>query len=116
METYRIPTAKYVLDKNEKPINPPITVKASSNPYGYIMQSPTMLTTIEASKEFLGNKPISAIRIKVKDAEDFGENSQQKLESIASEIENKTGLNNINHYFHLICLCYRFIVARLFNY
>lgn len=92
METYRTPTATYVLDKNENPVNPPKTVKATTNPFGYIMQSPTMLTTIEASKEFLGERPISAIRIKVKGSENFGDDSQQKLERIVSEIESNTDL------------------------
>lgn len=92
METYRTATATYVLNKNSNPVNPPKKVTASSDPYGYIMQSPTMLTTINASKEFLGEKSISSIRVKVVGVEDLNEKSQEKLESIAKEIENKTGL------------------------
>ena len=92
METYRAPIASYVLDENNRPVNPPREVKATSNPFGYIMQSPTMLTTIEAAKEILGDKPISAIRIKADGVENIGEGSQLILENIAKEIEQKTGL------------------------
>lgn len=56
------------------------------------MQAPTMLTTIEAAQQILGNKPISAIRIKVKNVTALGEESQKKLESVAKVIKQQTGL------------------------
>ncbi|MBD1224329.1 ABC transporter permease [Virgibacillus halodenitrificans] len=92
METYRAPTARYVLDKNEKPVNPISKVTATSNPFGYLMQSPTMLTTIDAAKEFLGDEPISAVRIKVDGVNEISDTSQSKLEAIAAAIEKETGL------------------------
>jgi putative ABC transport system permease protein len=92
METYRLPTASYVLDESTNPINPPRPIKATSNPFGYIMQPPFMLTTIDAAKEILGHAPISAIRIKVDGVDSLNEQSQLKLERIASEIRRKTGL------------------------
>ena len=92
METYRSPTANLVLDHKKQPINPPTFIKATSNPFGYIMQPPVMLTTLEAAEALLGEKPISSIRIKVDGVEQLNEKSQTKLEDIAKEIEKQTGL------------------------
>lgn len=92
METYRLPTAKYVLDDRGNPVNPPKSVIATSNPFGYIMQPPVMLTTINGAKEILGEKPISAIRIKVEGVSQISDSSQNKLETVAEKIEAETGL------------------------
>ncbi|WP_312476540.1 FtsX-like permease family protein [Neobacillus sp.] len=92
METYKIPTAKLVLNEDGQPVNPPTQMNPTSNIYGYMMQAPTMLTTIEAAQQILGDKPISAIRIKVKNVTSLGEESQKRLESVAKEIEQQTGL------------------------
>ena len=51
-----------------------------------------MLTTIEAAEKILGDKPISAIRIKVAGVADLSDESQAILERVAREIEEKTGL------------------------
>ncbi|WP_313799029.1 FtsX-like permease family protein [Cytobacillus sp.] len=91
METYKIPTATLVLNKDDQPVNPPKVIKPTSNIYGYLMSPPTMLTTIEASEHILGNNPISAIRIKVKGVDELGDASQEKLEKVANEIESLTG-------------------------
>ncbi|MFJ7936353.1 FtsX-like permease family protein [Sporosarcina sp. NPDC096371] len=93
METYSIPTATHILNKDKQPINPPQKINSDSNIYGFLMQPPTMLTTIEAASEILGDKPISAIRIKVKNVKTIGEESQKKLEVVAKEIEKQTGLH-----------------------
>jgi hypothetical protein len=92
METYRLPTAKYVLDEKGNPVNPPKDVTATSNPFGYIMQPPVMLTTINGAKEIMGDKPISAIRIKVEGVSQLSQDSQKKLEEVAEKIEAETGL------------------------
>ncbi|QFF98998.1 hypothetical protein PB01_09225 [Psychrobacillus glaciei] len=93
LETYSIPTATHVLNIDGKPINPPRKINSTSNIYGFLMQPPTMLTTIEAAEQILGDKPISAIRIKVKNVTTLGEESQKKLEVVAKEIEKQTGLH-----------------------
>ncbi|WP_281202743.1 ABC transporter permease [Cytobacillus kochii] len=92
METYKSPTGTHVLDSNNNPINPTEDVYPTSNIYEPLIQSPSMLTTIEAAQKILGDKAISSVRIKIKDVADFSEESQQKLEKIAAEIEEKTGL------------------------
>src|SRR5699024_2464927 len=53
---------------------------------------PNMLTTIEAAAGILGEKPISAIRIKVAGVSELTEESQAILDQVANEIEEKTGL------------------------
>ncbi|MBO0602440.1 FtsX-like permease family protein [Sporosarcina sp. E16_3] len=93
METYSIPTATHVLNNYGQPVNPPKKINSNSNIYGFLMQPPTMLTTIEAAEQILGDKPISAIRIKVKNVATIGEESQKKLEIVAKEIEKQTGLH-----------------------
>lgn len=92
METYRPATAELVLDADQKPINPPRELKPTYNPYGYLANPPTMLTTLEAAEHLVGKKPISAIRIKVAGVSDLSEESQALLEQVATEIEEKTGL------------------------
>lgn len=92
METYRTPSAKLVIDQMGQPVNPPKDIVPTSNPFGYMLAPPTMLTTIEAASNILGDKPISAIRLKVRGVDSLSSESQQKLKKIANEIENKTGL------------------------
>jgi ABC-type antimicrobial peptide transport system permease subunit len=92
METYRPASADLVLDQNKQPVNPPTTLKPTMQPFGFLTKPPQMLTTIDAAANILGDKPISAIRIKVAGVEDMNETSQLLLEKVAEEIEKKTGL------------------------
>jgi hypothetical protein len=93
IQTYRPPTAELVLDQNNQPVNPPKKVNATANPMGFLTQPPMMLTTLKAAEALSGEKPISAIRIKVNGVTDFSEASQKKLENMAKQIEDKTGLD-----------------------
>ncbi|MGE6258194.1 ABC transporter permease [Heyndrickxia sporothermodurans] len=92
METYRPATAELVLDSNDQPINPPKKLLPTSNPLGFLTQPPVMLTTLDAAEQSIGKKYISAIRVKVKEVGKLTDESQQKLEQISKEIEDKTGL------------------------
>lgn len=92
METYRPATAELVLDANQEPVNPPVQLKPIDDPFGFLTNSPTMLTTIEAAANILGDEPISSIRIKVAGVSDLTEESQKLLEQVAKTIENETGL------------------------
>ncbi|HEY4601313.1 MAG TPA: ABC transporter permease, partial [Cerasibacillus sp.] len=91
METYRPASTELVLDKNMKPVNPPITLKPSNSltndALDFIAEPPALLTTLEAAEAIIGDKPISAIRIRVKDVTDLSEDSQAKIEKVADEIE-----------------------------
>ncbi|MFC4617790.1 ABC transporter permease [Camelliibacillus cellulosilyticus] len=92
METYRPPTAELVLDEQKRPVNPPVTILPDDLPTGFLQEPPSMLTTIDAATQILGEKPISSIRVKVKGVNDLSKASQDKLEKVAKEIEQKTGL------------------------
>lgn len=92
METYRPATAELVMGAEGNPMNPPQQLKPTGDPYGFLTDPPGMLTTIEAAEKILGDDPISAIRIKVAGVADLSEESQDILEQVAGEIENRTGL------------------------
>jgi hypothetical protein len=92
METYFPSKAKWVLDGKEKPVNPPADMKPLNNPYGFLTKPPLMLTTLEAAKAVLGEKPIAAIRIKVKGVDKLTAKSEAILQNVAKRIEEKTGL------------------------
>ncbi|MBB2478956.1 ABC transporter permease [Bacillus sp. APMAM] len=92
METYRPATAQLVLDADKKPVNPPKSLLPTDGAYDLLSQPPSVLTTIDAAEKIMGKKPISAIRIKVAGVKTLNDKSQQKLERIAKEIRDKTGL------------------------
>lgn len=92
METYRPATAELVIDANNEPVNPSVTLKPTDNPYDFLTNPPNMLTTIDAAEEILGEAPISAIRVKVTGVTEMNEESQAILEKVAAEIEAETGL------------------------
>lgn len=92
MDTYRPPSAKLIFDDAMRPLNPPATLKPVNNPLGLLTSPPTMLTTIDAAANILKDKPISVIRIKAAGISEVSEESQRKLEQIASQIREQTGL------------------------
>lgn len=92
LDSYRPATGKLVLDKNGEPVNPPAEITPNNNPFGYISNPPHMLTTLEAAKAILGEEYISSIRVKVKGVDTISEENQQKVEKVAREIEQQTGL------------------------
>ncbi|MEZ7171175.1 FtsX-like permease family protein [Sporosarcina sp. OR05] len=92
METYRPASAELVLDGDRNPVNPPETLKPEVSPDNFLANPPGMLTTIEAAEMIRGDQPISAIRVKVAGVSELTEDSQETLDLIAREIEEKTGL------------------------
>lgn len=92
METYFPAKAQWVMDKNEKPVNPVREVKPTNDPYDFLTKPPSMLTTLDAAFKLRGDKAISAIRVNVKGVETMNATSEKKLKSVAQEIEDKTGL------------------------
>ncbi|WP_062351830.1 ABC transporter permease [Bacillus kwashiorkori] len=92
LETYRPAEAALVLDKENRPVNPQKMLQPTNINDSFISTPPSMLTTLEAAEMLLGDKPISAIRVKVLGVDKMSEANQQKLEKIAAEIEEKTGL------------------------
>lgn len=92
METYFPSKAQWVIDKENQPVNPPTEMKPLNNPYGFLTKPPLILTTIDAATKALGEKPISAIRVKVSGVEKLTDESEQKLQKVANDIERETGL------------------------
>ncbi|MFZ3590128.1 ABC transporter permease [Bacillus sp. DJP31] len=92
METYFPSKAQWVIDKENQPVNPPTDMKPLNNPYGFLTKPPLILTTIDAAAKVLGDKPISAIRVKVSGVEKLTDESEQILQQVAERIENETGL------------------------
>ncbi|MDP7977658.1 ABC transporter permease [Bacillus sp. WLY-B-L8] len=92
LETYRPAKASLVLDENSLPINPAQDITGIGHPAGLLTNPPNMLTTIQAAQMVMGDSAISTIRLKVKGVESFNESSQKKLEAVAKQIEEDTGL------------------------
>lgn len=92
METYFPAKAQWVVDAKNQPVNPPTDMKPLNNPYGFLTKPPLILTTIEAAAKVLGKEPISAIRVNVTGVDSLNEESEAKLQAVAKEIEDKTGL------------------------
>lgn len=92
MQTYRPPGAKLVVDSKGELVNPPPDITPIGSPGGFLLEPPTMLTTIEAASQIIGDKPISSIRVKVSGVDQMNDASQAKLEKVAQNIEDKTGL------------------------
>lgn len=97
METYRPAHAELVLDGSTQPVNPPKQLTPPNNTIttseNFLEHPPMMLTTLDAAMDLaLDDQPISAIRIKVDGVDDLSEESQEKVEQVAEEIERETAL------------------------
>jgi FKBP-type peptidyl-prolyl cis-trans isomerase len=95
MGNYQSPESLLKLDEHGKPLNPPQSIYPTDNPSGFLLQPPSALTTIDAASQILGDKPISAIRIKVKGVKELNDASQTKLEKLAKKVKDVTGLNTL---------------------
>ncbi|MGC5325729.1 FtsX-like permease family protein [Brevibacillus sp. SYSU BS000544] len=89
---YGINSSRWVLDKDNQPINPPTIVNASGDPYHFTSAPSVSFTTLEAAKLYLGDKAISSIRIKLKNIHEVNQESLEKVNTIAKKIERETGL------------------------
>ena len=92
METYFPAKAEWVMDKNNRPVNPARTVKPANDPYDFLTKPPSLLTTLDAAFKLRGDKAISVIRVNVKGVDVMNEASEKKIQAVAREIEDKTGL------------------------
>lgn len=92
METYRPSSADLVLDAKGEPVNPAKSIDTSGNPVGLLTSSPNILTTIDSARAVNGEQAISSIRLKIKGASTVSEASEQLLQDVKKQIEQKTGL------------------------
>ncbi len=92
METYFPAKAQWVMDKKDRPVNPPRDVKPTNDAYDFLTKPPSMLTTLDAAFKLRGKKQSLSIRVNVKGVETMNAESEKKLQAVAQEIEDKTGL------------------------
>ncbi|MBF8152870.1 ABC transporter permease [Exiguobacterium sp. TBG-PICH-001] len=92
METYRPSSADLVLDAKGEPVNPAKSIDTSGNPVGLLTSSPNILTTIDSARAVNGEQAISSVRLKIKGASTVSEASEQLLQDVKKQIEQKTGL------------------------
>lgn len=90
-DTYRppAPVLRYRLDGRKTPA---AEFRPTVNPLGYLLQPPRALTTIDAAADLLGNRPISAIRVRVAGVGDATSESWTRVENVARSIAQETGL------------------------
>lgn len=91
LETYFPPLATLRYDEEGRPIEPR-TLHPTLNPAGYISSPPLILTTLAAARALRGDNCISAIRVRVAGIDQLTPATQRKIEAIASEIVQRTGL------------------------
>lgn len=91
-DTYRPPRAIRRFDLQGQPTEAE-ELRPTANPLGYILEPPRALTTLEAARELLGKKPISAIRIRVAGVDEPGEEAWSRIENTARRITEVTGLD-----------------------
>ncbi|MBC7228684.1 MAG: ABC transporter permease, partial [Thermoflexales bacterium] len=71
----------------------PKILRPTTDPYGYLISPPLFLTTMEATRAIAGEDCISAIRVRVAGVDRFSPEAQSKIEAVAAEIINRTGLD-----------------------
>ena len=94
LETYYSPNIILQYDESGEAITP-ITLSPTFNTKGYITSPPIALTTIPVSNRrgFNTKVPISAIRVQVSGIDDFTSEAQSRIETVAAEIIERTGLD-----------------------
>lgn len=89
--TYLPPSAIARLDKDARPIDP-TQLRPTANPLGYLLEPPQALTTLAAAEELIGERPISAIRVRIAGVEEPGQAAWSRIENAARMIRSATGL------------------------
>ncbi len=68
-------------------------LRPTTRPDGYLQPPALALTTMEAAQLLCGDDCISAIRVRVAGVDRFSPEAQSKIEAVAAEIINRTGLD-----------------------
>ena len=92
MDLYFPPTAILRYDENGVPVEPKVLMP-TTNADGYLQPPPLALTTMEAARLLAGDDCISAIRVRVAGVDRFSPEAQSRIEAVAAEIVNRTGLD-----------------------
>lgn len=78
-------------DGQGRPV-PPTPLLSTTNPSGYLLQSPLALTTLAAAQQIRGPNCISVIRVRVTGNVSPDENGWKRVSQIAQHIHQRTGL------------------------
>lgn len=90
---YAVPGATLKYDENGKRI-PDQVIYPDLNPGGFIQRPPLALTNLEAAQYILGSdKVINAIRVRVAGIGEYSPENVARVEKVASEIVERTGLH-----------------------
>ncbi|GAA1389704.1 hypothetical protein GCM10009661_80090 [Catellatospora chokoriensis] len=96
LETYRSPEAEGA-DPRSRELLGDRPLAPSSNPAGYLVSAPQLITTLAAVPGLLGAKAaenaISAVRVRVADVQTLDELTRERIRRIAEEISTTTGLD-----------------------
>jgi len=92
METYRPGEGLLVRDGSGDPLPEPIALAPAGVDLGILTLPPLMLTTLDVARTLYGEDCISAVRVRVTEADDLSRESQRKVEWVAKEIAVRTGL------------------------
>ena len=89
--TYTVPPVILRYDAQGHPVTP-TTLLPTTNQAGYIVQPPLALTTLAAAQQLKGDNLISVIRVRVSGVEAANPASWKRVQQVAGEIEQRTGL------------------------
>src|SRR5260370_33917743 len=89
--TYSVPPVILRYDAQGHPVTP-ATLLPTTNPPGFLLRPPLALTTIAAACELVGNRCISAIRVRVACVTTPHQESWQHIHQVPQEIHQQTGL------------------------
>jgi cell division protein FtsX len=89
--TYTAPPVVLRYDAGGQPVTPTMMLP-TTNKAGYLLQPPLALTTLAAGQQLMGDKLISAIRVRVAGVSQANQNSWQQIQRVAGLIHLRTGL------------------------
>lgn len=89
--TYTAPPVVLRYDSQGQPVTPTMMLP-TTNKAGYLLQPPLALTTLAAAEQLVGDKLISAIRVRVAGVSQANQNSWQQIQRVANLIHLRTGL------------------------
>jgi hypothetical protein len=89
--TYTAPPVVLRYDAQGQPVTPTMLLP-TTNHAGYLLQPPLALTTLAAGEQLVGDKLISAIRVRVAGVSQANRNSWQQIQRVANLIHLRTSL------------------------
>lgn len=89
--TYTAPPVMLRYDAAGHPVTPTMLLP-TTNHAGYLLQPPLALTTLSAAEQLMGDKLISAIRVRVAGVSQANQDSWKQIQRVAGLIHQSTGL------------------------